>query len=91
MLGCFKDSATRDLPNVIDMFSTPAKCFEGALKAGYKYAALQYGRECYAGNTYGSLGQALETECYMRCGPNNSFYCGGDYRNSVYQLKADEP
>ena len=43
-LGCWKDSGeNRALRNVISMNTTPSKCFDAALKAGFKYAALQYG------------------------------------------------
>jgi len=55
-------------------------------KGGYKYVGLQYGKECYADNTYGTLGKATDADCYKRCGPADMSYCGGDWRNSVYQI-----
>ena len=51
----------------------------------YYYFGLQYGKECYCGNEFGSHGRAPEDECNMTC-LNTNQICGGILRNSVYRV-----
>lgn len=88
-MGCYKDATdgkNRDLKNVISMDITPAKCFKLAAKQGYKYAGLQYGKECFAGNEYGSYGKVDDSECNMPCDRDASVKCGAGWINSVYEV-----
>jgi hypothetical protein len=48
--GCFKDQGRRALPKHLGDHMTGQECFKKAKAAGYKYAGLQYGQQCFAGN-----------------------------------------
>ncbi|KAH8882217.1 WSC-domain-containing protein [Thozetella sp. PMI_491] len=52
---------------------------------GYAYAGLEYGRECYCGNSFqaGSIPAPI-TDCSFLCAGNSSEYCGGSSRLDVY-------
>ncbi|MGD0525634.1 MAG: WSC domain-containing protein [Polyangiaceae bacterium] len=83
-LGCYNDSATRDLPyNAYSSSSNTVElCVATCKAAGYAYAGAQYGSQCFCGNSYG--GQGTSTNCNMACSGNGAETCGGSYANSVY-------
>ncbi|KAH8789407.1 WSC domain-containing protein [Hyaloscypha sp. PMI_1271] len=58
----------------------------------YKYWGVEYGRECYCGNTLspGSLG-APAPECNSPCAANSSETCGGSSRLSLYSATRPFP
>ena len=73
-IGCFKDSAKRDLTGGDKGDSndnTPAKCAQFAAQKGFKYFGVQYGKQCFAGNSYGSQGTA--SNCNVPVRPALSF------------------
>jgi len=84
--GCFRDKGKRDLPFRLNNGGNPKKCFELAVRAGYKYAGLQYGGECWAGNSVGKYGQTKDKECNMPCKVDHKRTCGASWRNNVYKL-----
>ena len=85
--GCFKDKSKRDIPfHLKEATGNPRKCFELAVKSGYKYVGLQNGGECWAGNAVGKYGQVKDSECSMPCAMDNTKHCGAAWRNSVYKL-----
>jgi len=81
--GCFKDAHKRDLVKRFKI-NEPKKCFEAAMAAGYKYVGLQYGGECFAGNSVGKYGKRPDGECNMDCKKDPSRKCGAGWRNSVF-------
>ncbi|KAK6347941.1 hypothetical protein TWF718_005761 [Orbilia javanica] len=68
---------------------TVSKCFQ--IAAGYKYAAVQYGGECFYGNTLGAAAQPGATGCDMNCAGKNGEACGGSYRMNLYQDQSYRP
>lgn len=87
-LGCFIDQIEdRDL----EIFAieneqiTPEQCILACRQLNYRYAAIQYGSECRCGDQYGKHGQAPEEECGYAC--LTSGKCGGDKRNSIYDVR----
>jgi len=79
-IGCYKDAEDnvhRDFKVKIADDAEPMTCFAMAAKQGFKYAGMQYGRECYGGNEYGAYGKADASECNMPCNRDSSFNCGG--------------
>ncbi|PAA82585.1 hypothetical protein BOX15_Mlig003751g3, partial [Macrostomum lignano] len=52
----------------------------------FSYFGVQYGDECYCGNSFGSHGLASEADCSMDCPGNAVQKCGGSNRNSVFSL-----
>ncbi|KAI1083033.1 WSC domain-containing protein [Whalleya microplaca] len=52
---------------------------------GTSYFGLEYARECYCGNDFGTGSvSAPATDCSMACSGNASEYCGAGNRLSVY-------
>lgn len=87
--GCYIDKAKRDLPYKLAATGSagnPRRCFELAMQAGYKYAGLQHGNECWAGNAVGKYGQTKDSDCNMPCAMDNSRNCGSSWRNHVYRI-----
>lgn len=85
-LGCFVDDATRALPNALAAGgSTIESCTAAAYAAGFTYAGLQWGGECWAGDTLG-FAHVSDGECTMVCTANPSQICGDNWRNSIYQI-----
>ncbi len=52
---------------------------------GNVYAGVQFSEECFCGDSYGSQGQADESECNMQCKGDATEMCGAANRNSVYE------
>jgi hypothetical protein len=50
------------------------------MEGGFKYAGLQFGGECWAGNTFGKYGKKPDSECNMPCREDNKRKCGGSWR-----------
>jgi hypothetical protein len=63
----------------------------------YKYFGLQYGMECWCGNSYGKHGQLVEVDgsdakgCVTPCSGDPSIKCGGENLNSVYEITTAYP
>ena len=87
-VGCFVDQPIpmdRDLSGLFShgAHGSIANCRSYCRE--YYYFGLQYAKECYCGNEYGSHGRAPEDECNMTCFNANQI-CGGILRNSVYRV-----
>ena len=52
----------------------------------FVYFGVQFGTNCFCGNSYGNKGVAAAAECDMTCAGDASQVCGASYRNSVYRL-----
>ena len=67
--------------------ATVESCVAVAKAAGYAYAGVQYGGQCFAGN---SLGYTLSADgnCNMPCDANQNEICGGTWFNSIYSTGA---
>jgi len=66
---------------------TPAFCESvcGA-RHQYKYFGLQYGSECWCGNSYGRHGEESADKCTKPCNGDVTQQCGGELTNSVYEI-----
>ena len=83
-LGCYADQETnRDLPNLLGANVLTVSMCQAICGCSYKYAGIQYGKECRCGNSYGSYGPS--TNCTMTCSDGETG-CGGYYANSVYSV-----
>lgn len=90
-LGCAKDaygSRSLDMAQKSGDKMTIESCLDYCEEKGYSLAGLEYGRECYCGNTMekshlpvkGQLGK-----CEMPCAGNKEQVCGGPGALSLYQ------
>jgi len=88
-LGCFQDESTRDLPVEIAAKGsnmTVEGCRSACSAAGYSYAGVQNGDQCFCGNSYDRYGKA--TKCTSVCNGDDTEVCGGPGVNSVWQSAA---
>ncbi|KAI4602761.1 hypothetical protein KJ359_007979 [Pestalotiopsis sp. 9143b] len=97
--GCFPDNLNnkRTLPWQL-LFPgtlTATQCLYQCGKFGYMAAGLEYGQECYCGDTGDviSAGAAKqpETDCNIACAGNASAICGGGSRLSMYYWTDKQP
>ena len=62
---------------------TPAKCSTFCGDRGFKYAGVEYGSECYCGNS-GDLLNTASTQCNMACSGDINTLCGGSGALNVF-------
>jgi WSC domain len=87
-VGCYSDSSNRALPNwLINSGATVEDCVALAKEAGFTYAGLEYGGQCFAGNVLGYGSDPAG--CNMPCSSEPSEICGGTWANSVYLTGAN--
>ncbi|KAF2795994.1 WSC-domain-containing protein [Melanomma pulvis-pyrius CBS 109.77] len=87
--GCGNDAGTRsftgDKTASDDM--TVEKCVDFCSAAGFSYAGLEYGRECYCDNqlsTSNTPKDGIMGKCTMKCAGNNKEFCGNGGALSIY-------
>ena len=79
--NCYVDSGSRVLPNQISSgASSPADCQTKCQAGGYTYAGVEYGNQCWCGN---SLSASTSTQCNMQCADGST--CGGYWTISVWK------
>ena len=86
-LGCFIDQVgDRDLSLFVGDYErlTPSQCIRTCREQNFPYAAIQYRTECRCDRKYGKYGQVSDDQCNYFCPTSEK--CGGDYRNSVYNV-----
>ncbi|KAJ6263039.1 hypothetical protein Dda_1598 [Drechslerella dactyloides] len=88
--SCYQDSANsagralQGPPSSTAM--TPAQCIATCKASGKLYAGLEYGGECWCGDTINNgNGPAPDNECTRLCSADNTALCGNSYRLSVYK------
>ncbi|WWC68300.1 uncharacterized protein I206_102224 [Kwoniella pini CBS 10737] len=88
-LGCYTEatvgralSVAKGLGNYNSVANCTAAC------KGYAYAGVEYGSECYCGNTIaaGSVPTTLSS-CNMLCAGNASEYCGAGSKLNMYAIQ----
>lgn len=88
-LGCAIDYAApnRVLPSleVTNSLITPTYCQTACSLAGYIFAGVEYGNQCFCSNALPTTVNAVsDTQCSMACSGDSSQKCGGSYRIGVY-------
>ena len=86
-IGCFKDLWKRDLRNFLGYDLTIEECIIKGKEINDIYVGLQHGNECWADSTIGGYGKADDNDCKMPCSRDHSKFCGGPYRNLVFDLR----
>ncbi|KAH8653201.1 WSC domain-containing protein [Tricladium varicosporioides] len=65
---------------------TIANCVTGCSAKGYIYAGMEYGGECWCGNSINNGAKSTAaTDCSMTCSDNATEYCGAGSRLNLYQ------
>ncbi|KAF8221257.1 WSC-domain-containing protein [Tricholoma matsutake] len=89
--GCYTDTTNeRTLLRRFDVTGgvTAQTCTATCKKNGYILAGLEYGNECWCGNSLFSTTEAPATDCHMTCTSDHNQFCGGPFRLTLYK---DEP
>ena len=69
---------------------TQETCVGTCSTRGYRYAGVEFGKECYCANTLNSVAnggksaQAGEGDCSMSCSGDDGEFCGGSARIGVW-------
>lgn len=91
--GCHKEATSGRALSVgksISANATVYNCIQAC--RGYTYAGLEFGQECYCGNSLGAGSvPTLASECNMPCKGNGSEYCGGGSRLNLYEIGGGGP
>ena len=88
-LGCYQEPTLgRALSTQLSVTSqTVENCLAAAALAGFQYAGLEYGGECWADTTLSADAAEVDlTSCTMTCNGNGSEFCGGSLLLNVYHL-----
>ncbi|KAM3074473.1 hypothetical protein ACMFMF_006482 [Clarireedia jacksonii] len=89
-LGCYSDGSTRTLNGSMTTnanTNTPQECAITCHAAGYQYAGLEYGQECWCGSTISSSAVVADaSECNYKCSGNSEESCGGYYYIDVFKI-----
>ncbi|KAK8858379.1 hypothetical protein IAR55_002606 [Kwoniella newhampshirensis] len=88
--GCYQEVSGRALTGASTASDsmTIDTCTAFCKPLGFKYAAVEYGRECFCGSSLSngaSLGK-YSTQCTMKCAGNTKQLCGGPNALSLYSL-----
>ncbi|KAK4648457.1 uncharacterized protein QC761_110230 [Podospora bellae-mahoneyi] len=68
---------------------TVEKCWEFCGKGSYKYAGLEYSRECWCSQTLSTLSTKVsDKECDLPCDGNSTQSCGGSLKLTLYITSA---
>jgi len=86
--GCFQDSFNQRLFQG-DMIkfkpdNSPQKCQEHCLANGFIFAGVQYGLECFCGNSLPQDKNLSSEKCNMTCTGDSSLTCGGYLTMNIY-------
>ncbi|KAJ9124771.1 hypothetical protein QFC24_003139 [Naganishia onofrii] len=88
--GCFQDNNDRVLTYQAwsgNTGTTVESCAAQCASSGYNIAGVEYGTECYCGNSFVGGAVALaSSSCNMPCPGNGGESCGGSWAMSVASL-----
>lgn len=81
-IGCVTDQRiARVLPvSTASDNMTVKTCTDSCRASGYSIAGLEYGRECFCGNSLASTASITDEGCDLRCVGNDREFCGGTER-----------
>ncbi|CAN0139104.1 unnamed protein product [Pylaiella littoralis] len=88
-LGCFADmrsdrTMVLSLTDAADL--TPDSCKTACSDGDNAYYALQYGRECWCGESGAVYDEFGDGECDYACTGDSTLNCGGYLANAVYEI-----
>ncbi|KAH8888473.1 WSC-domain-containing protein [Thozetella sp. PMI_491] len=91
--GCYTESTPpHALSGAVFYDLTIPQCGAACTAAGYSLYGLEYGRECYCGNSLAAgCVPTFADQCNMVCGADNTTICGGNSRMSIYGTSATPP
>lgn len=87
--GCAVDSSTRVLTGFQNLDwanMTVDSCLSLCEDKGYKFAGVEYGKQCYCGATLSTAVTWAKDLCTLPCGGDSKDTCGGFWAMEVYEL-----
>ena len=92
-VGCFVDPNGGILTSGIQTESasnSPASCLTFCANKGYKYAGMEFAKQCFCGN--GNTGASTSgSQCSTPCSGNSGQTCGANNRMNVYTIGPAAP
>jgi hypothetical protein len=92
-LGCYTDITSNHTLRFVGDFPgahgnmTVAPCQGACQNAGYMFAGVKFGDECWCDNVIRGIGAPTSgSDCNMPCSGNASETCGGRNKINIYQL-----
>lgn len=82
-IGCLTDNVYARALSVLQASSdsmTVAQCTSACKASKHSTAGLEYGQECWCGDTLDNNATLTDEGCDMRCAGNSSEFCGGSGR-----------
>ncbi|KAJ8698712.1 hypothetical protein PTI98_005387 [Pleurotus ostreatus] len=93
--GCYTDSVsdrTLSHSHHVEGGMTIESCVAFCSANEFSFAGLEFGDECFCGNSIGSSTKKSDSECTMVCTGNSAEFCGGRDRLTLYSTSgAEEP
>jgi beta-D-xylosidase 4 len=93
-VGCYTDDNDRTLKGYSTRSGTnsPAFCADLCGRAGYSYAGVEYGSQCYCGDAINTnASKAEESACNTPCPGDASKTCGQTWLINVYSVTNPRP
>ena len=96
-LGCFQDSfQNRILQNGsvkvnLKLTNSPEECARYCYERKFPFAGVQFGRECFCGDTVDPSHKIDEDKCDNACPGNDGKKCGGYLAMNIYKTKFQNP
>ncbi|XP_013190874.2 xylosyltransferase oxt [Amyelois transitella] len=94
-IGCYQDEKKLRLlssfyGNYINI-NSPQLCLDICVQAGFPFAGVQYGSECFCGENSPSESAIVAEElCDMKCPGESSKSCGGYFTMNVFETGLDK-
>ena len=91
---CVAEEKNRAFPHkqALSKPNTPEVCIKACSEGGYKFAGVQYGSQCFCGNTApAATNKIANEECDMKCSGDSNYMCGGSWKMNVYELSKNCP
>ncbi|TFK30153.1 WSC-domain-containing protein [Coprinopsis marcescibilis] len=88
-VGCFRDGSPRKLHHIAGGSNNASvnACLDTCETRGFILGGLEFGNECYCGNTIMyDYGAAPQSNCSMPCSGNNGQTCGGVSAMQIYRF-----
>ncbi|KAJ7280578.1 hypothetical protein C8J57DRAFT_1711667 [Mycena rebaudengoi] len=88
-LGCYSDNVDgkgRSLSTAVNVDGQVSleTCTSACFKSGLRFSGAEFADECYCGSTIVNGAPVAISDCNMPCAGNNSEFCGGPSRLTMY-------
>lgn len=87
LLGCFSDNNTNRTLGAVGTYAySGTGCVSYCATAGYAYAGIEYGVQCYCDKKLDLSRKIADTYCNKQCSQDATQMCGGVWAMNVYKV-----